>query len=56
MESNGVAIEAIDGFLEVGICPLSGHGHDFNFIIDSSKRKLTNLVVGEIAPQPEMDE
>jgi len=56
LKSNRVDIDANNDFLEISVYPLSGQGHDFSFIIDINNGKLTNLVVGEIAPQPDIDE
>ncbi|BBO79189.1 hypothetical protein DSCW_66060 [Desulfosarcina widdelii] len=54
LKANGVDIAEKKHFLEVSIYPISGQGHDFSFNIDIKEKKLIDLVVGEIEPQPEI--
>jgi len=54
LKVNGVDIKEKKRFLEVNVFPISGQGHDFAFTIDIKKKKIIDLVVGEVTPQPEI--
>ena len=54
LNANGVDIVEKKHFLEASIYPISGQGHDLAFTIDIRKKKLIDLIVGKIEPQPEI--
>ena len=56
LKSNIINIQEENNLLNVSIYPISGQGHDFNFTIDIDNKKLRDLVVGEIEPEPDIEE
>ena len=56
LKSNIINIQEENNLLNVSIYPISGQGHDFNFTIDTDNKKLRDLVVGEIEPEPDIEE
>ncbi len=42
-------------YYSVSVWPKSGRGHDFSFLVDKENGGISNVVVGEVLPEPEFE-